>query len=228
MNKIFVIEGTDGSGKQTQAQKLYDKLLENNIKCLKTSFPNYDSLSSGPVREYLNGSISLNSNDISSKAASCFYAVDRYITYKKDIEKYYLNNETVILFDRYASSNLLHQGGKVLLKTNDYTKLDEFADWNYNLEYNDLELPKPTITFFLYVPIEYSLKLMQNRENKITHELKKDIHESDVNHLVNASNAGYYLAKKLGWHIVECIKDNTLRSIEDIHSEIYSVVIDSL
>ncbi|MEG1989900.1 MAG: thymidylate kinase [Clostridia bacterium] len=228
MNKIFVIEGTDGCGKQTQTEKLYNKLIEENIKCFKTSFPNYDSLSSGPAREYLNGNISTNANAISAKAASSFYAVDRYITYKKDIEKFYLDNETIILFDRYVSSNLLHQGGKVLSVTNDYAKLNEFATWDYNLEHNDLELPKPTIIFFLYVPIQYTLELMKNRENKITHKGKKDIHESDINHLTNATNAGYYLAKKLGWHIIECVKDNKLRSIEDIHNEIYLVVKNSL
>jgi dTMP kinase len=228
MNKIFVIEGTDGSGKQTQTEKIYNRLINEGIHSYKTSFPNYDNLSSGPVREYLAGNISKNPNDISPKAASTFYAVDRYISYKENIEKYYNDDETVIFFDRYVSSNLLHQGGKVLGQTGSYDKLSEFADWNYNLEYHDLELPMPTVIFFLYVPIEFTLSLMNNRENKITHESKKDIHETDINHLTNASNSGYYLAKKLGWHIVECVRDGKLREIDDIHNEIYNVVKDNL
>ena len=88
MNKIFVIEGTDGSGKQTQANLIYKRLLESGRDILKTSFPNYENPSSGPVKEYLSGNITKNPNDVSSKAASCFYAVDRYISYKQDIEKY--------------------------------------------------------------------------------------------------------------------------------------------
>ena len=88
MNKIFVIEGTDGSGKQTQTQKTYERLLQDGNKVFKTSFPNYDNPSSGPVKEYLSGNISKNPNDISAKAASLFYAVDRYITYKENIEPY--------------------------------------------------------------------------------------------------------------------------------------------
>jgi len=132
MKKIFVIEGTDGSGKQTQTEKIYNKLISKGIPSYKTSFPNYDNLSSGPVREYLSGNISKNPNDISAKAASAFYAVDRYISYKETIEKLYNDDETVIFFDRYVSSNLLHQGGKVLGQTGSYDKLSEFADWNYN------------------------------------------------------------------------------------------------
>lgn len=228
MKKIFVIEGTDGSGKQTQTEKIYTRLVNEGIPSFKTSFPNYDNLSSGPVREYLNGKISSNANDISAKAASTFYAVDRYISYKENIEKYYNDDETVIFFDRYVSSNLLHQGGKVLGQTGSYDKLSEFADWDYHLEHHDLELPVPTVIFFLYIPVEYTVSLMKNRENKITHESKKDIHETDISHLTNASNSGYYLAKKLGWHIVECIKDAKLRDIDDIHNEIYSIVKNNL
>lgn len=228
MKKIFVIEGTDGSGKQTQTEKLFNRLVNENISTFKTSFPNYDDLSSGPVKEYLNGNISKNTNDISAKAASTFYAVDRYISFKKNIEKYYNDDKTIILFDRYVSSNLLHQGGKVLGKTGSYDKLNEFADWNYNLEHHDLQLPMPTVIFFLYVPVEFTINLMNSRVNKITHETKKDIHETDINHLTNASNSGYHLAKKLGWNIIECVKDGKLRSINDIHNEIYNVVINNL
>lgn len=224
MKKIFVIEGTDGSGKQTQTQKIYERLIEENRKVFKTSFPNYDSLSSGPVKEYLSGNISKDPNDVSAKAASMFYAVDRYITYKENIEKYYLDNETIILFDRYVSSNLLHQGGKILKQTNNFEDLDNFSHWIDEREFNDLELPRPTKVFFLYVPVEYTLKLMKERENKFTHEEKKDIHEADTDHLKNAAKSGLYLAKKQGWYIVECVKDGNLRSIEDIHNEIYEVI----
>lgn len=224
MNKIFVIEGTDGSGKQTQTQKIYERLSEEKMKVFKTSFPNYDSQSSGPIKEYLNGNISKDPNDISAKAASMFYAVDRYITYKENIERYYLDNETIILFDRYVSSNLLHQGGKILKQTNDYSKLDEFTNWIYKMEFEDLELPEPTKVFFLYVPVEYTLKLIKTRENKFTHDSKKDIHEMDPEHLKNAAASGLYLAKRQGWYIVECVKDGILRSIEDINNEIYNVI----
>lgn len=226
MKKIFVIEGTDGSGKQTQANLIYKRLVESGKSILKTSFPNYENPSSGPVKEYLSGNITKNPNDVSSKAASCFYAVDRYISYKQNIEKYYNDDKTVILFDRYISSNLLHQGGKLLNENNDFSKLDEFSDWVLNLECNDLELPLPTQVFFLHIPVEYSMELMKNRNNKFSNTEKKDVHESDKNHLQKAETYGLYYAKKFGWKIIECIKDGKLRSIEDINDEIYSDILD--
>ena len=205
MNKIFVIEGTDGSGKQTQANLIYKRLLESGRDILKTSFPNYENPSSGPVKEYLSGNITKNPNDVSSKAASCFYAVDRYI-----------------------SSNLLHQGGKLLNENNDFSKLDEFSEWILNLECNDLELPLPTQVFFLHIPVEYSMELMKNRNNKFSHTEKKDILETDKDHLQNAEASGLYYAKKFGWKIIECIKDGKLRSIEDINDEIYSDILNMI
>lgn len=224
MNKIFVIEGTDGSGKQTQTNLIYERLIKDEKNVFKTSFPNYDNPSSGPVKEYLSGNISKDPNDISPKAASCFYAVDRYISYKENIEKYYKDDKTIILFDRYISSNLLHQGGKILKECNDFSKLDEFCDWISNLEYNDLELPKPTQVFFLHVPVDYTLSLMKNRDNKFSKDSKKDIHEIDPYHLKKSEASGLYFAKKLNWQIIECVKDGKLRSIEDINNEIYSAI----
>ena len=225
MNKIFVIEGTDGSGKQTQTNLIYEKLIKDKKCVFKTSFPNYDNQSSGPVKEYLSGNISSNPNDISPKAASCFYAVDRYISYKENIEKYYNDNKTILLFDRYISSNLLHQGGKILKESNNLSNLDEFCDWVINLECNDLNLPMPTQVFFLHLPVDYSILLMKNRNNKYSHDSKKDIHEIDPYHLQNAEVAGLYYAKKLNWQIIECVKDGKLRSIEDINDEIYSILL---
>lgn len=225
MDKIFVIEGTDGSGKQTQTDLIYKRLIEDNKNVFKTSFPNYNNQSSGPIKEYLSGNISSNPNDISSKAASVFYAVDRYISFKENIEKYYTDDKSILLFDRYISSNLLHQGGKILNKNHDFSRLDEFCDWLFNLEYNDLKLPKPTEVFFLHIPVDYSIALMKDRENKYSHNSKKDIHEIDPCHLQNAEISGLYYAKKLNWQIIECVKDGKLRSIEDINNEIYSIIL---
>lgn len=226
MNKIFVIEGTDGSGKQTQTQLIYDRLIKEKKDVQKFSFPNYDNLSSGPVREYLNGNISKNANDISAKAASLFFAVDRYITYKENIEKYYNDNKSIILFDRYTTSNMLHQGGKILKATNSYDKLEEYVSWLKSIEYDDLMLPIPTQVFFLHMNVDFTIKLMNER--CIKQNVVKDIHETDSTHLEMAERSGLYIAKKYNWNIIECVKDNTLRSINDIHAEIYSKLINYL
>ena len=226
MNKIFVIEGTDGSGKQTQTQLIYDRLIKEKKDVQKFSFPNYDNLSSGPVREYLNGNISKNANDISAKAASLFFAVDRYITYKENIEKYYNDNKSIILFDRYTTSNMLHQGGKILKATNSYDKLEKYVSWLKSIEYDDLMLPIPTQVFFLHMNVDFTIKLMNER--CIKQNVVKDIHETDSTHLEMAEKSGLYIAKKYNWNIIECVEDNTLRSINDIHTEIYSKLINYL
>lgn len=224
MKKIFVIEGIDGSGKQTQTTKLVENLEKLNINTFTTSFPNYDSQSSGPVKEYLNGNISKNPNDISPKAASTFYSVDRYITFNNKILPYYKDDKTVIVLDRYTQSNLIHQGGKLIENENSKIQLDEFYKWLYNFEYNDLELPKPTAVIFLYIPTEYTLSLTKNRINKFSEQKEKDIHEKNIKHLLDAEKAALYYAHKLGWHTIECIRDNKIRTIEDISSEILSIV----
>ena len=78
--------------------------------------------------------------------------------------------------------------------------------------------------FFLHVPTEYTISLMKERENKYSHTEKKDIHESDCDHLKNAEKSGLYFAKKFNWKIIECVKNGKLRSIEDINNEIYSII----
>ena len=148
--KIIVIEGTDGSGKQTQTAKLKERLEENGYEVYQTSFPNYESDSSAAVKMYLNGEIKENANDVSAKAASIFYAVDRYISYKKEIEEVYKEGKKVILFDRWVASNIIHQGSKLISKIQDDDKKKEelktFIKWLDNLEHGDFEVPKADIT----------------------------------------------------------------------------------
>jgi len=227
--KIIVIEGTDGTGKATQTQALKDHLTKDGEDIYTMSFPNYDSNSSAAVKMYLGGEITTDSNDIHAKPASMFYAIDRYISYKKYIEPVYKEGNKVIIFDRYTSSNIVHQGSKELAKFEEGSlegedALKNIIKWIENAEYVDLGIPRPDITIYLNVPIEYTIKLREGRLNKITGEGKQDILESDTAHLINASKSGLMAAKILGWHVIECIKDNKMRTVEDIHSEIYEAV----
>ena len=230
--KIIVIEGTDGSGKQTQTKILKDRLEENGYEVYTTSFPNYESESSAAVKLYLNGEIKKSPNDVSAKAASIFYAVDRYITYKREIESIYNEAKKVIVFDRWVSSNIVHQGQKLLfelskkdIKPENYDKFLEFIKWLDKLEHEDFEVPRADITIYLNVPLEYTKKLRENRLNKIDGKEKQDIHESDNNHLINSNNAGLTAAKLLKWDVIDCVKDDKMRSIEDIGEEIWQTIL---
>ena len=219
MGKLFVIDGTDGSGKQTQLSKLEERLKKENIDYKKVSFPNYESRSSSLVKMYLSGEFGENAKDISPYIASTFYAADRYATYKKDLEEFY-NNGGIILADRYTTANMVHKSGKI----KDKDEREKFLDWLWDFEFNLYKLPIPTKAFFLNMPPEYSIKLMENRKNKFTNEEKKDIHEKDKNHIVDSYNAACELVEKYNWYEVKCVKDDVLRTIDDIHEEIFTEI----
>lgn len=226
-SKIIVIEGTDGSGKQTQTKLLMERLKKEGYEVYTTSFPNYDSDSSALVKMYLAGDITHDANGVSAKAASIFYAADRYITYKKEIEDEYRAGK-VMVFDRYVGSNIIHQGSKIISELSQEEekreKLQQFISWLDNLEHNDFGIPRADVTIYLRVPVDYTIKLREGRNNKITGGEKQDIHEADVNHLKNASMAGNMAADMLGWNVIECVKDDSMRTIEDIAEEVYSIV----
>lgn len=219
MGKLFVIDGTDGSGKQTQLEKLKERFEKDGIDYKLVSFPNYDSPSSSLVKMYLAGEFGENAKDVSPYIASTFFAADRYATYKKDLEEYYKNGG-IILADRYTTANMVHQAGKIA----DKQEREKFLDWLWDYEFNLYGLPVPTKSFFLNMPPDYAEELMKNRENKFTHEAKKDIHESDKNHLIDAYNAACDLVDKYNWYEVKCVKENKIRTIDDIHEEIYNEI----
>ena len=219
MGKLFVIDGTDGSGKQTQLEKLRKRLDEENIEYKNVSFPNYESPSSSLVKMYLSGEFGKNAKDVSPYIASSFYAADRYATFKTGYKEYY-DNGGIILADRYTTANMVHQAGKIA----DKTERKKFLDWLCDFEFNMYGLPVPTEVFFLNMPVEKSLELIKNRENKFTHQAQKDIHESDPNHLIDAYHAACDVAKEYNWFEIHCMKDGELRAIEDIHEEIYNEV----
>ena len=223
MGKLFVIDGTDGSGKQTQIKALKERLEKEGIEFKSVSFPNYESESSALVKIYLNGELSENPKEISPYIASTFYAADRYITFKKEYEEYYKNGG-IILADRYTTSNMVHQAGKI----KDDKEREKFLNWLWDFEFNLYGLPIPTEVFFLNMPTEYAIKLMENRKNKITHEEKKDIHERNPEHMKDAYIEACKLSKKYNWKEIKCVKDEKIRSIEDIHEEIYNELIKHL
>ena len=219
MGKIFVIDGTDGSGKQTQFERLKNRLTEEGIDYRTVSFPNYDSPSSSLVKMYLSGEFGENAKDVSPYIASTFYAADRYATYTTKYKEYY-ENGGIILADRYTTANMVHQAGKI----QDKEEREKFLNWLWNLEFELYGLPVPAELFFLKMPPEKALELIKNRENKFTHSAQKDIHERDKSHITDSFNAACSVAQKYNWYTVECIKDGQVRTIDDIHEEIYQEI----
>ena len=179
--KLIIIEGTDGSGKQTQSELLYEN-LKKEYKVKKISFPNYESNASYPVKMYLAGEFGEN-EDISVFASSAFFSIDRYASFKKDWEEFY-NNGGVIICDRYTISNLIHQANRIY----DEEEFKKYNEWLIDLEWNKFGLPRPDLVIFLDMPYEYSNKLIKLRLNKITGQEQKDILEADENQIIRAYN----------------------------------------
>ena len=128
MNKLIVIEGLDGSGKATQAKLLTSTLQEMGRTVRQVSFPDYESDSSALVKMYLAGEFGTSPSDVNAYAASSFYAVDRYASFKKDWEKDYA--EGIIVADRYTTSNAIHQCSKLPQE-----QWDGYLDWLFDFEY---------------------------------------------------------------------------------------------
>ena len=217
--KLIVIEGVDSSGKETQTKQLSEKLRELGYRVKMISFPDYESDSSALVKMYLNGDFGTDPNAVSPFAASLFYAADRYASYatkwKKDYEE-----GSIIICDRYVTSNMIHQAAKI----EDGKEKSAFLDWLCDLEYNKLSLPQPCRVFFLDMPPKMSAQLMAERTNKITGEAKKDIHESDFVFLEKSYHNAKYVSEKYAFTEVRCDHNGALRSIEDIGDEILKSV----
>lgn len=216
MGKLIVIEGTDGSGKSTQFKALTQRLRREGQEFKTLVFPQYSEPSSALIRMYLGGEFGTKPSDVNAYAASAFYAVDRYASYKKDWGTWF-EEGGLIVSDRYTTSNAVHQTSKEPKE-----KQGEFLKWLYEFEYDKLGLPRPDLTIYLDVPTAFTERLMRLREAETnTHA---DIHEQDMTYLATCRETGRTAARFYGWHIIECVKDGTMRSIEDIHEEIYRLV----
>lgn len=216
MGKLIVFEGTDGSGKSTQFALLTKRLQTLNIDFRTIDFPQYSEPSSALIRMYLGGEFGSQPSDVNAYAASTFFAVDRYASYRKVWREYYLNGG-LVLSDRYTTSNAVHQASKEPPE-----KREEFLRWLYELEQIHMELPVPDIVIYLDVPTELTGEMLRRREHD-THTAA-DIHEQNMDYLQLCRSTGRQAAEFYGWTIIECARDGKMRSIEDIHNEIFALV----
>ena len=216
MGKLIVIEGTDGSGKSTQFKLLTERVSREGHEFQRLVFPQYKEESSALIRMYLGGEFGTKPSDVNAYAASAFYAVDRYASYKKVWGQWY-ENGGLVLSDRYTTSNAVHQASK-----EPEEKQAEFLKWLYEFEYDKLGLPAPDLTIYLDVPTDFTEKMMRSREAATN--TTADIHEQDLEYLATCRRTGKAAAEFYGWTVINCVRDGKMRSIEDIHEEIYGHV----
>ena len=211
--KLIVFEGTDGSGKATQSKLLLERLQREGVDCMSLTFPRYGKPSAAPVELYLSGALGAKPGDVNAYAASTFYAVDRYCSYKQSWGGFY-EQGGVLIADRYTTSNAVHQASKLPREAR-----RAFLDWLFGFEYGLLGLPEPTAVFYLDVPTELTERMMRRREAQTN--TAADIHERDAAYLRACREAGEQLVADYGWQYVDCSHGGEMRRIEDIHEEIY-------
>lgn len=224
MGKLIIMEGLDGSGKGTQADLLAQRLTEQGRTLRKITFPDYASDSSALVRMYLAGKFGDKPDDVNPYAASSFYSVDRYASYKMNWGDFYQDGGLVIS-DRYTTSNAVHQCAKLPPE-----QWDAFLDWLFDFEYHKIGIPEPDRVIYLAVDPEVSQRLMTVRYHG--DESKKDIQEKDTEYMARARAAAEYCAKTLGWRRIECteVRDGVkiMLPVETIHQRILDELKDLL
>ena len=216
MGKLIIIEGTDGSGKSTQFRLLSQRLEAESVAFKHIVFPRYSEESSALIRMYLGGQFGTKPSDVNAYAATTFFAVDRFASYKTEWEDWYQAGG-VILSDRYTTSNAVHQASKLSGK-----EREDYLNWLYEFEYEKIGLPKPDLVLYLDVPTDFTQKLLRHREQDTN--TTADIHEQDGEYLANCRQAGRAAADFSGWTVISCVENGCMRSIEDIHQEIYGYV----
>lgn len=213
---LIVLEGLDGSGKGTQTALLSEALVKQGRPLRQVTFPDYDSPSSALVRMYLNGEFGSDPQDVNAYAASAFYAVDRFASFRRDWKTDY-DRGSVILCDRYATSNLVYQMGKVPRE-----EWNQYLNWVEDFEYGKLGLPKPDLVLYLDMPVEVSQKLLLQRYHGDSG--KKDIHESHLEFLRSCGECARYAGERLHWKVIPCAKDGQPLPVEEIHQAVLEAV----
>lgn len=213
---LIVLEGIDGSGKSTQFQHLCAHMDAEGKDYTRLVFPRYDKPSSALLRMYLDGAFGTDPNDVNAYAASVFYAMDRYASYKTVWSAAYQRGE-LVLADRYTTSNAVHQGAKLSGAVR-----RAFFEWLTDFEQKKMELPGPDIVLYMDVPVEIALQNMRARQ--ITTGTAPDIHEAGAAYLRQCVETADDAADFYGWHRVRCAEHGKMRPEQDIHREILHII----
>ena len=220
--KLIVIDGIDGSGKSTQIDLLISRMKSDGLKAKMIHFPHYENFFGGFIGHCLSEQY-YNFLGTHPKIVSVLYAADRWES-SEGIKKL-LDDGTTVVLDRYVSANQIHQGGKI----KSVKKRNDFMKWLDEMEYGVFKIPRPDITLYLDLPTKIVLELLDKRNSsKIKREyLKKgkDVHEADVDFLINSRKSALKLEKEISNFVkIECSEKGKILSREQIHDMIYAKV----
>ncbi len=209
MGKFIVIDGLDGSGKGTQSAILAENLKKEGKKAVLIDFPMYASDSSLFVRKYLGGELGSRPEDTNAYAASSFFAMDRYVSYRQDWGRAIEDENTVVIANRYTSANAVHQLSKLPRE-----EWDAFLSWLWDFEFDKIGIPAPDTVIYLEMTPDISMRLVNSRSEATGR--KKDIHELDASHLEKSYAAALYASETLGWKRIKCYENGEPLTVEEI------------
>lgn len=216
--KVIVLEGAcDGIGKSTQYQKLYDRLIEEGYEVVRHHFPTYGTQQGGGVERYLKGDFG-SPEDLSPYFINNLFAYDRAITWKTELEKEYEKGK-IILLDRYTPSSLIYQTANI----KDIEERKQIIKFLADLEYNKLGIKEPDLVLFLTMPFELATEMRINR--KENDGIINDIHEANLAFMKKVYDNSQIVADELNFYKVYCNIDNKIKTIDDIHEEVYQKTI---
>lgn len=214
MGKLIVVEGAcDGIGKSTQFELLKKRLIEEGYNVVSHHFPSYGEYQGVPVEKYLNGEFG-NISDLSPYFINNLYALDRAITWNSYLKDKY--DDCIILLDRYTTSSLIYQSALI----DDLDEKKKFLNYVVDFEYNKLGIKEPDMVIFLSAPYE----LIENLRNKRNCGNDNDIHEKNSDFMKRVYNNALFVSSYLNFSTVKCDENSEIRSIMDIHNDVYSLV----
>ena len=165
--------------------------------------------------KYLKGEFG-NIEDLSPYFINNLYAVDRAITWHSYLKKEYQNS--IILLDRYTTSSLIYQSALI----DDIEKRKEFIDYVISFEYEKLGIKEPDLVIFLEAP--YDLVKKKRKEKKENEGNQNDIHEKNDEFMRKVYENALFVAEYLKFSKIKCNDGDHMRSIEDIHNDIYKLI----
>lgn len=211
--RLFVIDGPDGTGKQTQVALLVEHLRAEGHTVGTLDFPRYGEPSAWFAESYIDGKFGT-FTDVPPKVASLFYALDRYAHRAMIADP--LADGAMIVLDRYVSANVGHQAAKLATRA----ERESYVRWNEELEYEILGVPRPDLQIVLHLSHDLARTAMERQGRLI------DLLEADTTHQERSARAFLEAAERPGWTVVECSSpDGTRFSPEDIHAEIWSRIL---
>lgn len=221
--KLIVIDGTDGSGKATQVALLTERLKKEGKTVKIVDFPEYYKNFFGAFIGHCLSEQYYNFLNVHPKIASVLYAADRFESSEE--LRGWLKKGYIVIANRYVSANQIHQGGKI----KSAKKRNDFMKWLDQMEYEVFGIPRPDVTLYLSLPINIVLELLKDRDSsKMKREYlkkKKDVHEADVNHLINSRKSALKLVKEVPNFIkIECSEKGKILPREQIHEMVYEKI----